>query len=793
MKVVFYIFFFCLLPAAGLRAQANQQVKVSIEVADSKGEAIPYATIFCKELHKGGLTDSVGHFSLLASPDKTLHISVAGMSFQKLDTVIQTGNKDAQKKITLKSKTSSLKTVEIRGETHGAALTKKPIKAEVINTLDAKEQPTSLIELMNRSAGIRIRQDGALGSNSDVSLNGFQNRSIRYFKDGLPLNYLGAGFNISLIPVNMLDHVEVYKGVLPAYLGADALGGAINLVTRKSTKSYAEASYSFGSFNTHRVSLNAEYISKSQKYFAGVNAFYNYSKGDYKVAVQTTDTQTGTLQDVTAKLFHNRFSSYYAEAFAGVQHVKWADEFRVLLTAFSLEKQFQFGSTMFKPFGAAHGEQYSIVPAFSYKKTFLNNKLDLSAFAEINTLHTSIVDTTHGHYDWLGNFTPNPAEQGEITANGSLAKIQYHYFTSRINLSYLLSSSQKLDFNLVVDNFSRQGEDPDGKKFPDGTDFLSKPANYHKMAAALGLNSSFPDKKIENNLIAKFYNYGTEASDLTVTGTEEHISNGKQQWGVADGIKFNFSSNSQIQFSAETALRMPEQDEIFGDGNLKLANFNLKPERSLNFNLSYQTGKFQKYHFEANLFYRRTKDMILLVPLYFLNSQSQNVDNVRGAGFDADASYYLRPWLKVTGNLTYQDLRLVNTGNPTREDARLRNTPYFFGNLGLNAHFHHIVSQKDKLDVYWFYSFVDQYYLDYIPKNVEPDGFLGLWGNAKIDAQNIIPSQSLHTVGLTYYPSDMPLSFGFQIRNLFNARIYDNFKIQNPGRNFSIKISYSLF
>src|SRR5690606_16063784 len=152
-------------------------------------------------------------------------------------------------------------------------LTKDPIKAQVIQTLATKEQPATLTELMNRSAGIRIRQAGALGSRSNISLNGFQNRSVRYFKDGMPLDYLGFGFNISLIPVNMLDHVEVYKGVLPLHLGADALGGAVNLVTREAHRNFADISYEFGSFNTHRISLNAGLVSADGRYFGGVNAF----------------------------------------------------------------------------------------------------------------------------------------------------------------------------------------------------------------------------------------------------------------------------------------------------------------------------------------------------------------------------------------------------------------------------------------------------------------------------------------------------------------------------------------
>lgn len=789
MKRLSIVLILLLMPALSLYAQSV----LDLDVKNGNHEPVGFALVQVRELKTGGLTDSAGHISVTVSPGKNYHLSISCTGYLPLETLITASSGKVHQSFILKNNPSELKMVRITGETHGATLKKNAIKAEVINTLESKEQPSSLIELMNRSSGIRIRQAGALGSNSDVSLNGFQDRSIRYFKDGLPLDYLGAGFSMSLIPVNMLDHVEVYKGVLPAYLGADALGGAINLVTRKEKNSFADISYELGSFNTHRVSLNAAYYSPDKKYFIGVNGFYNYSDGDYSVYVQSPDEQTGVLKDIRTKLYHNKFSNYYVEAYAGIRDVKWADELRLMVSGFGLNKQFQFGTTMFKPFGMAHGNQQSIVPAIEYRKSFLGGRLAVTGFAEVNTLNSTIVDTAHGHFDWLGNFTPNANEKGEISNNGTLSDINYHYFTSRGNIRYDIIPAQAVDFNVVADNFMRQGTDKFGKEFPDGEDFLSKPATYRKLAMALGLTSDFLNKKVQNNLIFKFYQYRTDASDMTVTGAPEQVSNQNHQWGVAEGVKWQFSPKSLIQLSAETALRMPEQDEIFGDGNFKLANFYLKPERSLNFNLGYQSSQYQKYHFETNIFYRRTKNMILLMPLYFLNAQSQNVDNVRGAGLDMDASYYLRPWLKASGNFTYQDLRLVHTGSPSREDARLRNTPYFFANLGLNAHFRGLLFRQDKLDLYWYYAFVRQFYLDYIPKNVEPAGFLGLWGDAGIDAQNIIPDQNLHTIGFTYYPTSRPLAIGFQVKNLFNAKVYDNFKIQNPGRSYSVKISYSIF
>src|SRR5690606_11511690 len=127
-----------------------------------------------------------------------------------------------------------------------------------------------------------------------------------------------------------------------------------------------------------------------------------------------------------------------------------------------------------------------------------------------------------------------------------------------------------------------------------------------------------------------------------------------------------------------------------------------------------------------------------------------------------------------------------------KEGARLRNTPYFFANLGLNTSRSRLLGKRDRVHAYWYLTFVREYYLDYIPKDREPEGFLGLWGKAGFDAPNIIPDQVVHTAGVTYYPCGTGLSVGVQCKNLLDAAVYDNFRIQNAGRSIHLKLTYTL-
>ena len=63
---------------------------------------------------------------------------------------------------------------------------------------------------------------------------------------------MGSAMALNNIPVNLADRLEVYKGVVPVQLGADAMGGAVNVVTNQKANNYLDLSHSYGSFNTNR-------------------------------------------------------------------------------------------------------------------------------------------------------------------------------------------------------------------------------------------------------------------------------------------------------------------------------------------------------------------------------------------------------------------------------------------------------------------------------------------------------------------------------------------------------------
>lgn len=799
-----FLVFFFFFGLVGVIMAQNKVEYLRGVVRFENGNPIASATVEVLKKNIKVTTDENGHFSIQldVGMEYTIRVSHLG-EHAEVQTVRVRKDGANNVDFVLIRDMKQLSEVKIVGQNANQKVRNEVVKAEIVDTKAAQAQAVTLVELMNRSAGVRVRQSGGLGSNTNVMLNGFQGKSIKMLKDGIPIDYLGAGYNISATPVNVLDRVEVYKGVLPTEIGADALGGAINMVSRSESNRFAAVSYELASFNTHRASLNLKHKKDNSHLFWGMDAFYNYSDNNYRVTANIPDPEKSTVSPGVVKLFHNQYKHAYAELYAGLTELSWADELRIGLTAFDIRRDNQFAGLMEKPFGASVATEHaSIIPTVRFKKNLINHKLSVDQFLAYSEIKGSQTDTLSGFYDWYGTYHPpvDLSRKGEA-GNPTSLTFTTSNFTSRTGLSYLLSEKQSIALNVVINDYSRTGKDPYGPTSigDNPVDLQSLPADYTKLVASLGWKGQFASDQVENLFQLKYYSAKTSGQEVNVnTGyLNQNSSKGStSNFGIAEAVKYNLSKRTYIRLSGELATRLPEQSEILGNGSYVLSNFTIKPEKSTNANLGLRTTPHDKLDIEVNSFYRITKDLILSTPVNLIYAQSVNVESVKGIGLEADVRYRPWTWLTLNGNSTYQDFRLYRIKDPLMsylEGARLRNTPYFFANIGAAIQFDHLLTKSDKVQAYYNMSYVHTYFLNYIPKNTEPDGFLGLWGNAKVDAPNIIPSQTVHSVGLLWQPqAKLPLTVNVECKNLLDAAVYDNFKIQNAGRSFHLKLNYTV-
>ncbi len=692
----------------------------------------------------------------------------------------------------------TLEEVMVTGQTRAGERAIHSIKANVVNLAREARSSITVEELMNRTAGIRIRNSGGLGSNADIVVGGFTGKSIKFLIDGIPMDYLGSSMGLTKMPSDMADYIEVYKGVMPTEVGIDALGGAINIVTRKPTRTSHRLSYEIGSFNTHRFSGNS-FIRINDKFSVGVNAFANYTRNNFMVDnLPVMDPTTGRTEFVRASLFHNGYRQYSGEAYLNFENRKWADLFRIKINSYALSREIQNSFTSRSaPYGEVMSHEHSyVVPSLYYKKRLFAEKLDITQFLVFSSVENQLVDSARNvYYDWYGN-AHTSVLGSEMGLN--MNNLEKPIIVTRLNnvtyrglFNYQVGKHQDITLNIVNNYFHRVSDDLNHYRTKSRLDYNRFITNlgyqYHLLENRMvGLSQV---KFLMSNTKGELFNNMTGRYEVPVQNTG---------WSFAQSLKYQSYSGWLWRASIENTFRLPDQMEIFGDNNFILPNITLKPEQSLNLNFGIRYKPNRRYNIELSTYMRNVKDLIRLKDVTQFQSLFLNLDNVRGYGVELEGQWRPIDQFTLSGNLTYNEFRFKGSNadianNDHFINARVSNMPFYFGNANASYRFDRVFDDKDRLQIYWAYSYVHQFYLDFIEKQYEPDGFLGLYGKSKVYTNRVIPVQQIHSAGFVWtreLENEKAISLSAEANNIFDAAVYNTFKMQSAGRNYSLKLSY---
>ncbi len=276
--------------------QAFGQTRLVGKITGINGEALVGASLQIEGTQKGGISTSDGFYRIENLPEGNVKIIVSYISYQtQTFTSILKSDGDNHLDVVLIPKNEDLQELVVRAKSKEQVKREEPIKIEVIDVDLVRDRSVSLPQLFNQVSGVKVRQNGGVGSTTTININGLQGNAIRFFKDGIPLDYLGNAFNLSLLPVDQLSNVEIYKGVLPVGLGMDALGGAVNLISRETTKNNLDLTYSTGSFNTQQATINGYFNIPKTPLFASISSYYVYSDNNYRILAELDDEETANV------------------------------------------------------------------------------------------------------------------------------------------------------------------------------------------------------------------------------------------------------------------------------------------------------------------------------------------------------------------------------------------------------------------------------------------------------------------------------------------------------------------
>lgn len=412
------------------RGDRQGRVIISGRVVSSDNGTIDLATIHLEGTPFGARTDGDGHYTISA-PEGEYTISVSALGYKDAHRRIKVGGNGLQGlDFKLSPDVIELNAVTVTATGVGR-VKRSAYNAIAIDTRGMQNTTKNLSDALATAPGVKLRESGGVGSDMQLMVDGFSGKHVKVFIDGVPQEGVGSSFGLNNIPVSFAKRIEVYKGVVPVGFGTDALGGVINIVTEKQPRRwFADASYSYGSFNTHKSYVHFGQALKNGFTYE-VNAFQNYSDNDYRVDAPVKNFDTGSFNEaekVRVRRFHDNYHNEAVVAKAGVTGKPWADRLMVGLTYSHMYKDIQTGVRQKTVFGEKHRYGHSLMPSLEYsKRNLLVEGLNVVLTANYNRNSTVNVDTARYQYNWLGerHELNSPGEQSYFILPELQVKLSY--------------------------------------------------------------------------------------------------------------------------------------------------------------------------------------------------------------------------------------------------------------------------------------------------------------------------------------------------------------------------------
>lgn len=447
--------FFLSACAFSTYAQKPGKTMISGKVISTEKEVVDFATVYLKGTGHGGITNQEGIYHVSApAGNYTLVVSAVGYKTVEKPVTLLRGQRVRQN-ITISPETQQLDEVTVVS-TGVSRLKRSAFNAVAVDTKELQNTTKNLSDALAKAPGMKLRESGGVGSDMQLMLDGFSGKHVKVFIDGVPQEGVGSSFGLNNIPVNFADRIEVYKGVVPVGFGTDAIGGVINIVTNKKRRRwFLDASYSYGSFNTHKSNVNFGQTFKNGFTYE-INAFQNYSDNDYHIEAPVEDFETGRIdrdKKVRVKRFNDTYHNEAVVGKVGVVDKKWADRLMLGFTYSNMYQDIQTGVRQDIVYGQKHRKGHSLMPSLEYYKRNLFAKgLDVALTVNYNKNLTTNVDTASYKYNWYGDrkLLNSPGEQSY-----QHSRADNNNWNGTFTANYRLGKMHMLTFNHVLNTFSR--------------------------------------------------------------------------------------------------------------------------------------------------------------------------------------------------------------------------------------------------------------------------------------------------------------------------------------------------
>ena len=765
----------CLLCTLTISAQ---KAIVYGQITDDKtGEPIAGAGVSIAKDGKGTVADANGRYTLNIQGRQQVRLNFQYLGYKTESREIALRDSVCCN-IRLKPVDNVLDEVTVTTRSEMRKLRESAMPISVIGQRQLQGTASNINDVLARTVGVTVRNTGGMGSASRISVRGLEGKRMGMYIDETPMSQLSNFVALNDIPTNMIERIEVYKGIVPYKFGGSALGGAVNVVTKEYPPIYLDFSYEIGSFNTHQVSSVLKRTNRKSGLQFGVGGVMSYAKNNYKMTLANLDGRI-------VERDHDRFNKIM-----GGMSVKatqwWFDEMKWELIFMKTRQEIQGIDLNVRE---AYNHSTNYVTALTLKRNnFFLDGLDFDFNAGYIIGKYGLCDKAEHRYDWDGKVLPPVSsfggEQNNFASDGNNRSNE---LTAKLNMGYTIDMHHALNLNIYADHNSLH---PNDSLMDKSLGFRANfPSKMKTLTVGLSYDLTLFDGRFQNAFTLKEFLFSSHSRSIDIYSVKEPqpVKTSKNYIGFSNAMRYKFTNDLMLKASFNSEVRIPTSEELIGNGYSILASPALRPERTsgVNLGLLYRHIKADGglIEVELNGFYNQLEDMIRFTPdMIPTMARYRNFGSVRTKGIELEAKGDICPLLYLYANGTYQDLRDVRktipgteVENPTR-NKRIPNVPYLLANFGAELHKENLFGGNGQNTRLLFdASYIHQYFYDFEVSKYQ---------------ERKIPTSITMDAALEHSFCNDRWTITFKVKNLTNRHIVSELNRPLPGRYIGIKVRY---